>query len=181
MKRKTAFTTIAITASAIGLASLGGAGLATAGTTGQTQATEDEAARHAKVMAIKFHADWCGSCKAMGPVFEEMQAKFDQEPVLYIELDHTRQFDRRQSTYMAHSLGLDSVWEDNGGKTGFILLVDATTKTVLQRLTHEQGLKQMGGALQDAVANASEPKAGAEHPTGEHPSKSEHPEHPGRP
>jgi len=180
MKRKTALTAIAITASAFGLAALGGAGLATAGTAQQTRVTENEAARHAKVMAIKFHADWCGSCKAMGPVFEEMQAKFDREPALFIELDHTREFDRRQSAYLAHALGLDRVWKDNGGKTGFILLVDATTKSVLQRLTADQDLKQMGAALQDAVASASEPKAG-EHPTGEHPKKSEHPEHPGRP
>lgn len=132
----------------------------------------------AKVIAVKFHADWCGYCKAMGPVFEELQAKYDQEPVLYVEFDQTREFGKRQSAYMAQAIGLDTVWAEHGGKTGFVLLIDATTKKVMQRLSHEQGLKQMGAALQDAVANAEAAGAAAEHPGGEHPKKSDHPEHP---
>ncbi len=45
----------------------------------QTRAAVDEGP---KIIAIKFHADWCGYCKAMGPVFEELQAKYDRLPVL---------------------------------------------------------------------------------------------------
>tara|TARA_E500000331_G_C17267879_1_gene717890 strand:+ start:2873 stop:3037 length:165 start_codon:yes stop_codon:yes gene_type:complete len=26
-----------------------------------------------ELIAIKFHADWCGSCKLMGSTFEELQ------------------------------------------------------------------------------------------------------------
>lgn len=107
------------------------------------------------IIAVKFHADWCGYCKAMGPVFEELQAKFDQEPVLFVQFDQTREFGRRQAAYMATALGLDSVWAEDGGKTGFVLLIDAESKQVIERLTHEQSLKQMGAALQNAVRSAS--------------------------
>ncbi len=123
-----------------------------------------------KVIAVKFHADWCGFCKTMGPAFEELQAKFDQEPVLYVEFDQTREFNRRQSAYLANTLGLQDAWKEDGGKTGFVLLIDANTKKVVQRLTHEQNLKQMGAALQDAVGKAAGPTRRPEHP--------EHPEHP---
>lgn len=124
----------------------------------RTTSTQRQASSAAgpKVIAIKFHADWCGSCKAMGPVFEEMQAKYDQQPVLYVRLDLTREAGRRQAQYMAHALGMgDDIWSEYGGKTGFVLLVDGTTGEVIEKLTPDQNLKAMGAALQDAVRNAS--------------------------
>lgn len=103
------------------------------------------------VIAVKFHADWCGYCKAMGSAFEELQAKFDTQPVLFITLDHTRDFNRKQSAYLAQSLGLGEVWAEHGNKTGFVLLIDGTTREVISKLTHEQNLKAMGAALVEAV------------------------------
>lgn len=109
-----------------------------------------------KVIAVKFHADWCGSCKAMGPVFEEMQDKYDQQPVLYVRLDLTREAGRRQAQYMVHALGMgDNIWSEYGRKTGFILLVNAETREVIKKLTPDQNLKAMGASLQEAVKNAS--------------------------
>jgi len=173
--RRTPWTLLAVAATIVAIAALAGVGR-TAAT--QPEHPSEHPGEHpgaaadtprAKVIAVKFHADWCGFCKAMGPVFEEMQAKFDQEPVLYVEFDQTREFDRRQSVYMAGALGLDGVWMENGGKTGFVLLVDATTKEVIQRLSHEQSLKEMGAALQEAVGSATEPTGGSDHP--DHPKK----------
>jgi len=107
------------------------------------------------VIAVKFHADWCGSCKAMGSVFEELQAKFDTQPVLYVVLDHTRDFNRQQSEYLAASLDLDDMWAQHGNKTGFILLLDGKTHEVLDKLTPDHDLKQMGAALTEAVGKSS--------------------------
>jgi len=114
-----------------------------------------QSANGPEIIAIKFHADWCGYCKARGSVFEELQAKYDQQPVLYETFDQTRQFKRTQSRYMAHAMDLGNVWEDHGGKTGFILLIDADSREVIQKLTHEQNLKQMGAAVQKSVRRAS--------------------------
>lgn len=107
------------------------------------------------IIAIKFHADWCGSCKAMGPVFEELQAKYDQQPVLFVEFDQTREFNRRQSQYLADALDLGDVWDEHGGKTGFVLLIDAETKKVIERLGYERSLKEMGASLMDAAKGDS--------------------------
>jgi len=126
-----------------------------AGHDSTTGPTVDGEAAAPEVIAVKFHADWCGYCKAMGPVFEELQAKFDQEPVLYAEFDQTREFNRTQSQYMAHAMNLDHVWKEHGGKTGFVLLIDADTRQVIQKLTHDKNLKEMGAALQDAVRTVS--------------------------
>ena len=104
-----------------------------------------------KLIAIKFHADWCGSCKAMGNVYEELQEKHDQQPVLWLVLDHTRAHHRQQAAFLAQALDLDTVWEEHGGKTGFILLIDPEQQRVLVKLTREHGIKQMGAKLKEAL------------------------------
>lgn len=104
-----------------------------------------------EIIAVKFHADWCGSCKAMGSVFEELQAKYDTKPVLYVTLDHTRDFNRQQSKYMAQALGLEKIGMEHGGKTGFILLIDGKSLEVVGKLTREHNLKQMGAALVEVL------------------------------
>ena len=108
-----------------------------------------------EIIAIKFHADWCGYCKAMGPVFDELQAKYDQQPVLFVVFDQTREFNRRQSQYLADALGLEDVWDEHGGKTGFVLLIDAKTNKIIERLGHERSLKEMGASLLDAAKGDS--------------------------
>jgi len=87
----------------------------------------------------------------MGSTFEELQAKFDTLPVLYLVLNHTREYNRKQSAYLAHALDLADVWAEYGGKTGFILLINTKTKQVVTKLTHQQSLKEMGTLLIEAV------------------------------
>ena len=148
-------TLLALGVSIVLVATLAGVGLTSSAGPASNQPVTDAETPQAKIIAVKFHADWCGYCKAMGPIFEELQEKFDQEPVLYVEFDQTREFGRRQAAYMADVLGLGDAWAAHGGKTGFVLLIDAKTKRVLQHLSHEQNLKQMGAALQEAVRSAS--------------------------
>ncbi len=52
-------------------------------------------------------------------------------------------------------MGLNDTWAENGGKTGFVLLIDARSKRVVNQLSHKQTLKQMGAALQAAVESTS--------------------------
>lgn len=113
---------------------------------------ESKSAAMPKVLAVKFHADWCGSCKAMGPIFEDLTNKFDSKPILFVTLDQTTTTKKRQSEYLAAALGIGESWPEYGGKTGFILLFDAHHKQVLGKLTRQQDIKQMGAALMEAVS-----------------------------
>ncbi|MEM6797137.1 MAG: thioredoxin domain-containing protein, partial [Acidobacteriota bacterium] len=89
---------------------------------------------------------WCGSCKKMGPVFEDLANKYDGESVLFVTLDLTNKTTRAQAEYMAASLGFGDVYAQNQG-TGFILLLDGTSKKQLAKLTADQNIKAMGAEL----------------------------------
>jgi len=123
-----------------------------------TSADDENVAAPPEVIALKFHADWCGSCRAMGPIFTDLGNKFDTKPVLFLELDHTSEPSRRQAEYLAAALGLQEVWEENGGTTGFILLIDANTREVLAKLTKDQDIKVMGSQLLEAIDRAAASK-----------------------
>ena len=127
--------------------------LAAAAMTDRARAEDKAPARVAmpSVIAVKFHADWCGSCKAMGPVFEDLTNKFDGKPILFITLNMTNTTTRHQAEYLAAALGQENHWARLKSKTGIILLVDGFHKSELATLTAKQNIKEMGAELTKAV------------------------------
>ena len=106
----------------------------------------DAAPSQPEIVAVKFHADWCGSCKRMGPVFEDLRNKYDGKPVLFVELDLTNGTTRSQAEYLAAALGFGDVYAQNQG-TGFILLLDGESGKQLAKLTADQNIKAMGAEI----------------------------------
>jgi thiol-disulfide isomerase/thioredoxin len=104
-----------------------------------------------KIIAIKFHADWCGYCKAMGSVFTDLTNKFDGKPVLFVTLDLTNRTTQHQAELLASALGVGDIYQENQG-TGFIMLVDGQTREVSGRLTSNQTLKEMGDEINKLLA-----------------------------
>ncbi len=104
-----------------------------------------------KLIVAKFHADWCGSCKALGPVMTDLENKLDGEPVLFVTFDLTNQMTRRQSQMRAAALGLENVWADNKGATGTLKVVDADSRKVLTTLHQGKSLKEMTAEISSAL------------------------------
>ena len=129
------FTLVTVTAvSLLGFATLGFA----------------QAEQSPKVVALKFHADWCGYCKAMGPVFEDLEAKFDGQPILFINLDRTTVTTRNKAQLLASALGFEKIYHENSG-TGFILLVDKKSGNVISKLTSTKTSKEMATEIDKAL------------------------------
>lgn len=159
MRMRLLFDTAIVTIVVVGLwtaRSRSMAEIADIQTSTDKQPTSGASNDKASIVALKFHADWCSSCRRMGTVFEDLATVAEDEPVLFSRLDLSDRSTRKQARYLMTMLRLEEVWNQGGAgkKTGFILLVDASTGKVLGKLTDDDDLKQMKAALLLVVAKS---------------------------
>ena len=107
-----------------------------------------------KFYAILFYADWCPSCKVLDPVLERARAKaeLDQKPVLFVRFDLTNANTKAQSALLAERLGLSDILENNAGKTGYAMLVNANTGAPVSTFTRQMSDDAIGMAIKVALA-----------------------------
>jgi len=112
------------------------------------------AARVPQVLAVRFHADWCGACKKLDGVFAELRRRTSDAPVLYLTLDFTDEVTRRQAEYLAGVVGLDQVWAAQGNKVGNVVFVDAVSKRVLSKTVATDSIAELEGAVRESIKTA---------------------------
>lgn len=103
--------------------------------------------------AIAFHADWCSSCKLLGPKVIKARGKsdLDSQNVLFIKLDLTDKTSRHQSSLVASAIGITDFYQSNAGKTGFVLLVNSATGVTLGKLTKDMDADQISSEIQKQI------------------------------
>ena len=103
--------------------------------------------------AVAFHADWCGSCKVLEPNVTKARGKadLDNKDVLFVKLDLTNATTRNQSALMANALGISDFYEENDGKTGFVLLVNSKTGETLGKLTKDMDSGQITSMIKEKL------------------------------
>jgi thiol-disulfide isomerase/thioredoxin len=74
-----------------------------------------------QLIAVKIHADPCGRCKKIAPVFADLQNKFSDEPVLFLTFDLTSKGSRQQAEFLSRTFGIQEVF-DKHHYTGVIVL-----------------------------------------------------------
>ena len=97
---------------------------------------------HAKILAVKFHADYCGSCKALTPSIKELETKLDGEAVEFVVFDFTSDESKKKSEELAEELGVEDLYKKNQA-TGFVLLVNTESKEQVGKLTRKQSSEEM--------------------------------------
>jgi thiol-disulfide isomerase/thioredoxin len=101
-----------------------------------------EDGKETKLYAVKFHADYCGGCKALTPSLNELHSKLEGDGVEFVKFDFTSADSKSKSEKMASKLGLSELYSSNKG-TGYVLLVDAGSKETVGKLTSKQSVDEM--------------------------------------
>ena len=105
------------------------------------------------VYGVFFYAEWCGSCKTLEPKVAQAreEAELDNQDILFITLDLTDDATKHQASMMAATLGINHVYENNAGKTGFMLLLNAENGEKLAQLTKKMEPDDIATRIQEAV------------------------------
>jgi len=115
--------------------------------------SEEMSAKQPAIYAVMMYADWCGSCKALDPKIEQAREEgmLDAKDVLFITLNLTDESTKLQAEKMAAALGFSEVYEDNAGKTGFMLLIDAESGEQLARITNKNNVEAITSRVQESI------------------------------
>jgi thiol-disulfide isomerase/thioredoxin len=105
---------------------------------------------------VKVHADWCGSCTALVPILEEVQAGVADQPVLFVQLDVTDSTLTSQARLLAAALNVEDHFKANN-KTGLVLLINAQDHTLLETVTKQNTAAEIVGKIETHLA-AAQPK-----------------------
>ena len=114
------------------------------GTASAEKSGED--GKETKLYAVKFHADYCGGCKALTPSLKTLNTKLEGDGVEFVKFDFTSADTKAKSEKMASKLGLSELYASNKG-TGYVLLVDADTKETVGKLTSMQSVDEMYSSI----------------------------------
>ncbi|MEX2657022.1 MAG: thioredoxin family protein [Balneolales bacterium] len=87
------------------------------------------------LIAVSLYADWCGSCKQLDAMMDDIKPEFEDGDILFIYLDKTTDFDVKQSQKKARLLGFESVSNQYEGRTGLMLLIDPNTGELVKEIT----------------------------------------------
>lgn len=107
-----------------------------------------------KVVGVLFYADWCASCKALEPKLNEVKKQVMDQPMYFTRVDLTDDCTKKQSGMFAEWVGLGEIYREHAPKTGFMLLIDAKEKKVLDKLTKTQSEAELRAAMEKALAKA---------------------------
>lgn len=104
-----------------------------------------------KVIAAKFHADWCGSCQTMKPMLANVKEQLSGKDVLFVTFDKTDEAKSHNSQLLASSLGIEDIYNSND-KTGFVLLIDNESKEIVGKLTKTDSTGEMVEVISSALS-----------------------------
>lgn len=111
--------------------------------------------RSPEIIAVRFHADWCAACSRLAPQYRKLMDSAQELPVLFVTLDLTDAVMRRQSEYLASTLGIERIWAEQD-RVGVIELLDADDHRVLASLSVGDDISLLADAIRRA-ADATAP------------------------
>ena len=101
------------------------------------------------LLAVYFWADWCPNCKVLSPALDEARkiGELDNKPILFVKLDLSNSTTIHQSVMLAQALGIAPYVQKQGSSTGYVAILDATSKAELARFDRTQNAQAIAHAF----------------------------------
>ncbi|MGB3542997.1 TlpA family protein disulfide reductase [Rubrivirga sp.] len=116
--------------------------------------TETTTPPDADVYAVVFYADWCGNCRILDPKVMTVWPGFSERPIEMVKLDFTDAETTACSEALAARRGLEDVYAANAGRTGFVVLVDASSGEEVGRIGARDTVAEIRTKLNSALAQS---------------------------
>ena len=106
-------------------------------------------------MVVRIHADWCGTCAKLAPIFEALERDLGNAARI-VTLDVTDRAAFEQSREAADRLGIRGFFDANRSKTGTVAVFDARAEPVavmrgeLDPARYLEALRKAGAPLADS-------------------------------
>ena len=112
-----------------------------------------EAAKVGKPYVVKLHAQWCAVCMITKDVWTQIEQSYAQRVNLVV-LDFTTDANVAASRAEAARLGLTKFFDEYGGATGTIVVLDGRTKDVTASINGSRDFADYRVAIDAALAGA---------------------------
>jgi len=112
-----------------------------------------EAAKTGKPYVVKLHAQWCAVCMITKDVWSQIDKTYAGRVNLVV-LDFTTEADAEASRAEAARLGLTKFFDEYGGATGTIVVLDGRTKEVTASINGSRDFADYRPAIDAALAAA---------------------------
>jgi len=118
-------------------------------------ASATEVSQEQPVIAAMFYSNWCGACQILEPRLEAVRPTFAGHNVDFVTFDFSYALVRGKAIKtLAEEKGIADIYEKNKGRTGFMLLIDPATETVLDIVTIRDSKEAITAKLQRSLHRA---------------------------
>jgi thiol-disulfide isomerase/thioredoxin len=104
------------------------------------------AADTTRPFVIKMHANWCGTCTALEPVWEELEREFGAH-ARFVRFDVTDRAALARSQREAERLGLAEFLAEHKSQTGTISVLDGATREPVAVMQGEADVSKYRAAI----------------------------------
>jgi len=115
-----------------------------------------EAAGTGKPYVVKLHAQWCPACMVTKGVWSEIERTYSGRAHLVV-LDFTNQASTEASKVEATRLGLGRLFEEYGGATGTVVVLDGRTREATASISGSRDFAEYRAAIDAALDRAARP------------------------